>query len=1026
MKTPPFEDGGTEARNPVGERVTTMNERVQMTEHGARPEEPAPASAPNPHYFPPASYGAAPQGYAPTPPAPQRGYPQPGYPGAIHHPHGAPQPAAYPYPYPHGPVMPPFAWPYAPQPQVPAPHYYQAAPHGYGYAPPPYPAQPAPEPATMEDAVAQIAARMRSLDADPAEAYSSAIPQHPYQPHVAPPLAPAYAPEPSYYPDAPHAAPAQGVDLSGLESQIRNLTAQIETLRHQPAPDFSGILRELRADLSDISQRLVEAMPRQAIEALDAEVRKLAERIDISRAAGVDPDAIAGMERSLGEVRDAIRSLKPAESLAGFEQAIRNLTERIDQSAGAFQDPASLHQLETSISALRGIVANVASNDTLAGLSEEIRGLSARVDQVAARRGLDADMLQSIEQRIASLPVLGAIERGFADLKARLDSFQIAAPQPAINPAPAVDHLKRDLVRTQDSLEAVHSTLGHLVDRLAMIESGIREARFAADVPPAMPRVPEPAELPPSAPELPLQTPMPMPAAELHLSEKDIVHRTLQGSGQTGDMPGAALQAPAPAAPQRPVLGEPKAQAATPESQSGPGPKPKPGAQPAPPRAATPPVRERAPIDPNLPPDFPLEPGAGLRTSPAGSAAERIAASEAALGSARPGAAGSAGSAGQTNFIAAARRAAQAAAAAPEPPRPAGPDAAPARSITRKVRALLVGASAIVLIAASARIAINMIDHGQPEIDEAGIAAVVEADTPESPVQIIASPGTLPINPDLFAAPAAGVMERARPAAPAAPAAETGTTGSIGAPGMRTERGPLPPIPDKLPVALRNAAAKGQPAAAYEIGIRQIEGRGVPKNIEAGLRWLERAADAGVGPAHFRIAGLYEKGIGVKKDPATARRHYIAAAEKGNAKAMHNLAVLYAEGIDGKPDYKTAAEWFRRAAEFGVADSQYNLAILHARGIGVDQNLLESYRWFALAALQGDNDAAKKRDEVGAKLDAGSRAAARNAVQSFVPQPQPDDAVNVAAPPGGWDRPSAEQAPAKKPRPGSVARATAS
>jgi localization factor PodJL len=239
-------------------------------------------------------------------------------------------------------------------------------------------------------------------------------------------------------------------------------------------------------------------------------------------------------------------------------------------------------------------------------------------------------------------------------------------------------------------------------------------------------------------------------------------------------------------------------------------------------------------------------------------------------------------------------------------------------------------------------------------------------------------------------------------------------------------RGPIPPLPDKLPAALRNAAIKGQPAAEFEIGIRLIEGRGIAQNTEAGLRWLERAAETGLAPAHFRIAGLYEKGMGVKKNLTIARRHYIAAAEKGNAKAMHNMAVLYAEGIDGKPDYKTAAEWFRRAADYGVADSQYNLAILHARGIGVEQNILESYKWLALAALQGDNDAAKKRDEIGSKLDAASLAAARNAVQSFTAQPQPEDAVTVAAPPGGWDRPAADSAPGRKPRAGSVAKVTAS
>jgi localization factor PodJL len=126
---------------------------------------------------------------------------------------------------------------------------------------------------------------------------------------------------------------------------------------------------------------------------------------------------------------------------------------------------------------------------------------------------------------------------------------------------------------------------------------------------------------------------------------------------------------------------------------------------------------------------------------------------------------------------------------------------------------------------------------------------------------------------------------------------------------------------------------------------------------------------------------------------------------------MHNLAVLYAEGIDGKPDYKAASEWFRKAASYGVTDSQYNLAILFARGIGVQANLAESYRWFALAAANGDNDAAKKRDEVAARLDQKTLAAAKLATQSFAPEREPDEATNLKAPPGGWDHVPA--APAK-------------
>lgn len=1008
-----------------------MNERVRMNENGARPDR---APAPNPFYFPPASYGAAPHAYAPQGYAPQpdpRGYQQPG----------------------HYPVMPPYAAP---------PAYHQAPPPGYGYAP--YPQQPEPAAPGIDDAFAQIAARMRALDGDtgatrpfvpssPPPAGPSNYPyasdpyapphlrQQQYAPPPAPSFTPTWQPEPQRYAEAPRLAP--GPDLSGLESQIRSLTAQIETLR-QPMPDFSGALRDLRQDLSDISNRLTEAMPRRAIDALEAEVRRLAERIDISRAAGVDPDAIAGMERSLGEVRDAIRSLKPAESLAGFEQAIRNLSDRIDQSAGAYQDPASLQQLENSISALRGIVSNVASNDTLAGLSEEIRGLSAKVERVASSsRGIDPDMLQSIEQRIASLPVLGAIERGFADLTSRLDAIQIPAPQPVIDPTPAVDHLKRDLVRTQDSLEAVHSTLGHLVDRLAMIEGGIREARFAAEAPAPMPmpahvQVPMPPVMPVAMPSA-----MPMAMPQIPSPRADLPPPVELPRTATAAMPAPAMPRPAadnPAGPKPQTAAAEGSKASAPQVQSAAAP------QPVQAKPAAPAMRERDPIDPKLPPDFPLEPGSGTpRARPPASAAERIAASEAALGSSK---AGGANHPGQTNFIAAARRAAQAAAAAaPEMPAEKPDEATDksGKSIGRKVRSLFVGAGAVILIVAATRVAIDMLDPANRSVADIGAPIttdIVEAPAPQrpAPAPAIAAPSTLPAKPDVFAAPPSGVMERPRAASqtPAAVQPEPEATGSI-APASRNvvapaatpataalPRDPSLVIPEKLPVALRNAALKSQPAAEFEVGIRLIEGRGVAQNTEAGLRWLERAAGAGLAPAHFRLAGLYEKGIGVKKNPAVARRHYVAAAEKGNAKAMHNLAVLYAEGIDGKPDYKTAAEWFRRAADYGVADSQYNLAILHARGIGAEQNLAESYKWFALAAIQGDNDAAKKRDDVAAKLDAASLAAARSAVQTFVAQPQPDDAVTVSTPAGGWDRPAAETAPAKKPRAGSAVRVTAS
>jgi localization factor PodJL len=214
---------------------------------------------------------------------------------------------------------------------------------------------------------------------------------------------------------------------------------------------------------------------------------------------------------------------------------------------------------------------------------------------------------------------------------------------------------------------------------------------------------------------------------------------------------------------------------------------------------------------------------------------------------------------------------------------------------------------------------------------------------------------------------------------------------------------------------LRASALKGDATAAYEIGVRYAEGKGVPQNLGEAAKWLDRAAQAGIVPATFRLGTFYEKGLGVKKDADLARRYYTQAAERGNAKAMHNLAVLDADGGGKGANYKSAAQWFRKAADRGVADSQFNLGILYARGIGVDQNLAESFKWFSLAAAQGDADAAQKRDDIAKRLDAQSLAAAKLAIQTFTAEPQPDDAINVATPAGGWDAAPTQAAAPKSP-----------
>jgi localization factor PodJL len=926
-------------------------------------------------------------------------------------------------------------------------------------------------PGSLDFAIAEITARQNELDA-PA---TRALPQF-----SAPPIAPKMPPQPT------------GPDFSGLERQLVKITSQIEALQR---PDIEASIAAFRGELAEIRQTITEAMPRRAIESLENEIRSLSRRIDDTRQNGIADNALAGVERALGEIREALRSLTPAEQLAGFDDAIRNLGGKIDMIVRSSDDPGTIQQLEGAIAALRAIVSNVASTEALGRLSEDVHALSSKVDQLARSEG-QGDAFAVLEQRIAALtsslesrerpaatdtssqlegallalsdrldrmPVgndgasafahleqrvsyllerleattdprtglhLGRVEEGLQDILRHLERQQstfVALSENRSQAAPTmdpvlVDTIKRELSdmrfnqsetdrHTQDSLEAVHNTLGHVVDRLAMIEGDLRSVKAAPPPAPVVPAMtPPPMQMAPVAPQPRIE--MPNPAA----AQFDAAPR------QFAQAPAAPAVTPEPAAAPkalRDILDQ---------------------------RAARETGPSRMAVDPDLPPDHPLEPG----TRPPGrvaSPSERIAASESAIGELSPTAREQANT---TNFIAAARRAAQAAAAAAksgdkgkkagasaDPKGTAAPGDKAESTIGSKIRSLLVGASVVVIVLGSFKMAMTFLDGGETTAE----APVQIAPPAPTPAPQLFAPAPTPPQPSMTSPTPIGRQSLNAPPAPTPPPttiASADTTSALPAmPAPAPQAAPAAPrapttiaIPagEKLPDGiggpmLRAAALKGDPSAAYEVGVRFAEGKGVPSNYDEAAKWYDRAAQAGVVPAIFRIGTLYEKGLSVTKDLDAARRYYIQAAERGNAKAMHNLAVLEADGGNRGANYKSASQWFRKAAERGVADSQFNLGILFARGIGVEQNLAESFKWFSLAAAQGDADSARKRDDVAKRLDAQSLSAAKLAIQTFTPEAQPDDAVNVAAPAGGWDFANANASAVPPAKPAAAKRA---
>ncbi|WOH50332.1 tetratricopeptide repeat protein [Bradyrhizobium sp. sBnM-33] len=952
--------------------------------------------------------------------------------------------------------------------------------------------RPAPplSPASMDFAIAEIAARQNELD--------TPTPRQ-MPPRNAAPMASAAQPH-SAYPTT-QSAPA-GPDFSSLERHLIKITSQIEALQR---PDhIEQSIAAFRSELAEIRQAITEAVPRREIESLESEIRSLSRRIDDSRHNGTDGQILANIESALGEIREALRSLTPAEQLTGYDEAIRNLGAKLDVILRSNDDPSTVQQLESAIAALRGIVSNVASNDALARLADDIHTLSAKVDQLSRFDG-NSDAFGILEQRLAALtstlesrqppaasenseyvenalrslserldriPVgndnasaLAHLEQRVSYLLERLEASNDRSAAPAIDlgrveeslhdilrslerqhaslvalaesnrnsggaAAPMdtgiVDLVKRELSdirfsqsetdrRTQDSLETVHNTLGHVVDRLSMIEGDLRGVRAAPqgaraplegrdEAPRAVTPPPQAFTPPPQPSTQPLMQPLAPPKPEL--PNPAVLQEYPQGHFDAAPREFHAVQTAAPVVPPLP----PRAISEILE-----------------PHASAP----RTAIAPELPPDHPLEPGTrppARMSSPS----ERIAASENAISEI---ASAPKEPVSSSSFIAAARRAAQAAAAAP-PPEKAGRSAAKAvlkdkggnkakaddknaSNISSKIRSLLVGASVVVIVLGTFKMAMTLLDTGSvlqlPMMEQSREPAPPAAPSESSsrPAPAVPAPqapsmiSPTPVEKQSNNSSAPNTLDSARIAAPPQASDITGAIQAMPASGVKLAMIAVPPserLPDGIggPV-LRAAALKGDPTAAYEVGVRFAEGKGVAPNLDEAAKWYDRAAQAGVVPALFRLGTFYEKGMSVKKDLDIARRYYLEAAERGSAKAMHNLAVLDADGGGKGANYKSASIWFRKAADRGVADSQFNLGILYARGIGVEQNLAESFKWFSLAAAQGDADAGRKRDDIAKRLDAQSLAAAKLAIQTFTVEPQPDEAVNVASPAGGWD-----------------------
>jgi len=784
---------------------------------------------------------------------------------------------------------------------------------------------------------------------------------------------------------------ARMMPAEGIADELKAISFRIDTLATRGIT--SGLIEKLADETTAIRAMLADTVTRDAVEDLADQIATLGRRVDdMAKPQTSDIEAItAAIETRIGEIADRLaaapRAAVPAASNPQLEDALRRLADKLEDTHSRPDDPGALADIE-----------------------RHILSLAAKIDAADGR-----------------FAQLGTIERGLSDLFAQMEEIRAssidAAERAAHRAIPAassasdaeVEALRREIAEMRLAHQASDQKAAGTVD--AVQQTFERVARRIAEIEPAT--APEAVGKPePVAPAVrtPVVTATERPAA---LTPRQTVPTRVPGSSDLPLEPGSGgprVRPPAPgAAPAsgsktdfiaaarraaKAAAAEPAQREDTEASAKGGffarfrgAPRPQVEAEPA--LAEPKPSRWR-----KRPADTVTEP------APAPTIIEPVTLA---------------------------------------PDLDAGADAAarPVVSVNRKTILMGIAAALLVLAAGIATVpkirslisatgsqqtalpAAPALPAGPPaamQPQSAAPAATTPASASSAPIELVP-----PTADQTLTDPPVGTPQAP---APVQDATAPETTGSVSAarttPPAGTTVSPTgwQPVDTRtgravsVPEALKAAADGGDPLAAYEMGTRYLEGRGVAISASEAAKWYQRAADAGVAPAQYRLGSLYEKGTGVLRDFERARRLYERAGEAGNAKAMHNLAVMYAQGQAApRPDYKTAAQWFRRAAEHGVADSQYNLGILYARGLGVEQSLAESYKWFALAAAGGDQDAGKKRDEVAARLDAQTLVAARLAVQTFAAKTEPEAAVKVAVQAEWADPPAAPAAQPARPAP---------
>jgi TPR repeat protein len=154
------------------------------------------------------------------------------------------------------------------------------------------------------------------------------------------------------------------------------------------------------------------------------------------------------------------------------------------------------------------------------------------------------------------------------------------------------------------------------------------------------------------------------------------------------------------------------------------------------------------------------------------------------------------------------------------------------------------------------------------------------------------------------------------------------------------------------------SAKSGDPYGTTNLSLMYIEGRGVEKNINEGIKWAEKAAKNGFVNAQVNLAILYSTKHNNEAEDTIyneekAMYWYGEAAQKGNVLAHYELGKYQLKN----KEYDKAFESFDEAVQGGNTNAMIMLAMMFEQGIATEQSSDKSLKLLTLAYQKGNKKA---------------------------------------------------------------------